>query len=156
MYVWWMLRDMVSESALKQALATYRPEADTKPDYMQHLIEAQTKRDLQTFFDDWVYHDRGLPDLHIGSVYPREMLGNNYVVTVTVENNGGAGAEVPVTLKMEQAQVTKRLEVAAKSQATVRFEAASLPQEIAVNDGSVPESDTSNHAYKIEIPAKKK
>jgi hypothetical protein len=57
---------------------------------------------------------------------------------------------------MEQGQVTKRLEVAAKSQATVRFEAASVPQEISVNDGSVPESDTSNHVYKIEIPAKKK
>jgi hypothetical protein len=156
MYVWWMLRDIVGESALKQALAAYRADADRTPDYMQHLIEAQAKRDLKTFFDDWVYHDRGLPDFHIGSVYPREMLGNNYVVTVTVENSGGAGAEVPVTLTMEQGQVTKRLEVAAKSQATVRFEAASLPQEIAVNDGSVPESDTSNHVYKIEIPAKKK
>ena len=32
---------------------------------MQRLIEAELpeKRDLETFFDDWVYRDRGLPQL---------------------------------------------------------------------------------------------
>ncbi len=75
MYVWWMLRDMIGEDALKKALAAYRPDADTTPSYMQHLIEAQTKRDLGWFFDDWVYRDRGLPDFRVASVYPRQMLG---------------------------------------------------------------------------------
>ena len=28
MYVWWMLRDMVGEAALKKAFAAYRPEQD--------------------------------------------------------------------------------------------------------------------------------
>ncbi len=60
MYVWWMLRDMIGESALKQVLAAYRPDADTTPGYLQHLIEAQTKRDLGWFFDDWVYRDSWL------------------------------------------------------------------------------------------------
>ena len=43
MYVWWMLRDMIGDDALKKALAAYRSDADTTPSYMQHLIEAQTK-----------------------------------------------------------------------------------------------------------------
>ncbi len=154
MYVWWMLRDMIGEAALKQVLAAYRSDADNSPAYLQHLIETQAKRDLQWFFDDWVYRDRGLPDLRIASVYPRKMAGNNYIVTVTVENRGDAGAEVPVTLKMEDGQVVKRLEVRGKSEATVRIETVSTPLEIVVNDGSVPESDMSNNVYRIEIPGK--
>ena len=58
MYVWWMLRDMVGDAALKQALKAYRADSDDTPAYMQHLIESSAKRDLQWFFDDWVYHDR--------------------------------------------------------------------------------------------------
>ena len=34
MYVWWMLRDMVGDAALKKALAAYRPEQDKEPSYM--------------------------------------------------------------------------------------------------------------------------
>ena len=68
---------------------------DTTPSYMQHLIEAQTKRDLEWFFDDWVYRDRGLPDFHVAAVYPWEACRKAHVVTVTVENLGDAGAEVP-------------------------------------------------------------
>ena len=154
MYVWWMLRDMIGENTLKKALAGYRPDWDNAPSYLQHLIEAQSKRDWGWFFDDWVYRDRGLPDFRVSSAYPRKMAGSNYIVTVTVENRGNAGAEVPVTLKTEDRQVTKRLEVRAKSEAVIRIESASTPQEIDVNDGSVPESDMSNNVYKIEIPEK--
>ena len=154
MYVWWMLRDMIGENVLKKALAGYRPDSDNAPSYLQHLIEAQSKRDLGWFFDDWVYRDRGLPDFRVSSAYPRKMSGSNYIVTVTVENRGNAGAEVVVTLKMEDRQVTKRLEVRAKSEAVIRIESASTPQEIDVNDGSVPESDMSNNVHKIEIPEK--
>ncbi|MGA8312520.1 MAG: hypothetical protein WB755_20985, partial [Terriglobales bacterium] len=155
MYVWWMLRDMIGEDALRKAIAAYLPDADKTPSYVQQLIQQQTKRELGWFFDDWVYRDRGLPDFRVAAVYPREMSGNNYVVTVTVENRGDAGAEVPVTLNMEQGQVTKRLEIRAKTEETIRFEAVSIPREIVVNDGSVPESDLRNNVYKIEIPEKK-
>ena len=155
LYVWWMLRDMIGEDALKKALAAYRADNDNTPSYVQHLIEAQTKRDLGWFFDDWVYRDRGLPDFHIAAVYPWEPSGNAHVVTVTVENLGNAGAEVPLILKMEQGQITKRVQVLEKSKAIIRIEAVSTPQEIVVNDGSVPESDMSNNVYKIEAPAKK-
>jgi len=155
LYVWWMLHDMIGDDPLKKAFAAYRPDADTTPSYMQHLIEAQSNSDLGWFFDDWVYCDRGLPDFRVAAVYPWEPSRNAYVVTVTVENLGNAAAEVPVTLKMEQGQVTKRLLVRGKSQAIIRIEASSAPREIVVNDGSVPESDLSNNVYKIEAPAKK-
>jgi hypothetical protein len=155
LYVWWMLRDMIGDDALKKAIAAYRADADTAPSYMQHLIEAQTKSDLGWFFDDWVYRDRGLPDFKVAAVYPWEPSGNAHVVTVTVENLGNAAAEVPLILKMEEGQVTKRLLVRGKAKAILRIEAVSAPREIVVNDGSVPESDMSNNMYKIEAAAKK-
>ena len=77
------------------------------------------------------------------------------MVTVTIENLGDAGAEVPVMLKMEQGQVSKRLLVRGKSKAIIRIEAVSTPLEIVVNDGSVPESDMSNNVYKIELSGEK-
>jgi len=82
------------------------------------------------------------------------MLGNTYIVTVTLENRGDAGAEVPVTLKMVDGEVIKRLEVHGKSDATIRIETASTPLELVVNDGSVPESDMSNNVYEIELSEK--
>jgi hypothetical protein len=149
-YVWWMLRDMIGETALKKALAAYHPEQDKEPSYMQHLMETQAKRDLEWFFDDWVYRDRGLPDFHVQSVYPRPIVGGGFVVTVTIENLGNAAAEVPVTLRMEGGEATKRVQVPANSTATVRIEAASAPQEVIVNDGSVPESNMSNNRFTIK------
>jgi len=124
-------------------------DADTAPAYLQHLIEGESKRDLQWFFEDWVYGDRGLPDFRLASVHSRRMEGTNYIVTLTVENTGDAGAEVQITLKLEDGQVTKKLEVHAKSLGIIRMEAASAPVEVTVNDGSVPESDISNNVYKI-------
>ena len=150
MYVWWMLRDMVGEPVLKKALAAYHPEQDKEPSYMQHLIEAQAKRDLEWFFDDWVYRDRGLPDFRVQSSYPRPIVGGGFVVAITVENLGTVGAEVPVTLRMEGGEVTKRVQVRANSTGTVRIEAPSAPQEVVVNDGSVPESNTSNNKFTIQ------
>jgi hypothetical protein len=154
MYVWWMLRDMVGEEPLKKALATYRPEQDKEPSYLQHLIEAQAKKDLQWFFDDWVYHDRSVPDFRVESAYSRTATNGIQLVIVSVENLGNAGAEVPVTLRMKEGSVTKRLEVRARSKVVIRMEAISAPEEIVVNDGSVPESDRSNNASKVVVPAK--
>jgi hypothetical protein len=148
MNVWWMLKDMVGESALKSALRNYRPADDKDPSYMQKLIEAQTHRDLEWFFDDWVYRDRGLPDLKVDSVYPRQLVNGGYMVTVTVENLGIAGAEVPVTLHMENGEASQRLMVPGRSKASVRIQAATMPVEVVVNDGSVPESDMSNNTFK--------
>jgi hypothetical protein len=153
MFVWWMLRDMVGEQSLKKALAAYRPDQDKDPAYMQHLLETQSGRDLQWFFDGWVYHDRGLPQLRVESAYPRPTTNHGYVVTVTVENPGDVGAEVPLTLKMVEGEVTRRLEVHAKAKISVRIDCLSTPIEVVLNDGSVPEKDARKSAFKIEIPA---
>ena len=148
-YVWWMLRDMAGDAALKKALASYRADEDKDPSSMQHLIEAQTHRDLGWFFDDWVYHDRGLPDFRVASVYPSPTKGGSYLITVTVENLGATGAEVPVILKMKEGDQSKRLEVRGKSNNSIRFEAPALPSEVVVNDGSVPESDMANNRFAV-------
>jgi hypothetical protein len=42
--------------------------------------------------------------------------------------------------------------VRAKSKAAVRIQTASIPQEVVVNDGSVPESDMSNNVFKVPTP----
>lgn len=154
MYVWWMLRDTVGDESLKKALAAYQPGEDKDPSYLQHVIEAQTKKDLQWFFDDWVYHDRGLPDFKIESAYVRQAAKGPQTVTILVENLGTAGAEVPVTLRMQEGEVTKRLEVRAKSRASIRMQAISKPEEVVVNDGSIPESDTTNNAFIIGASGK--
>jgi hypothetical protein len=153
MFVWWMLRDMIGAEAFKKALAAYRPVEDKDPAYMQHLLEAQSKRDLQWFFDGWVYRDRGLPDLRVQSAFTRPTTGGGYVLTVTVENLGDAGAEVPITVRIEGGEISRRLEVHAKAKVLIRIDCASTPQEVVINDGSVPESDTTNNGFKIEIPA---
>ena len=150
MYVWWMLRDMVGEPALKKALAAYRPEQDKEPSYMPHLIATHTQRDLEWFFDDWIYRDRGLPDFKVESAFPRKTLTDTYMVTVTVGNLGAAGAEVPVTVKFAGGEVTKRLEVRGKNKGAIRVEVPKAPQEVVVNDGSVPESDMTNNILKVE------
>jgi hypothetical protein len=150
MYVWWMLRDMLGDAALKKALAAYHPEQDNDPSYMPHLIAAQTQRDLQWFFDDWIYHDRGLPDFTVDSAFAAKTATNTFLVTITVANLGTAGAEVPFTVKFAGGDVSKRLEVRAKSKATIRVEVPAAPQEIVVNDGSVPESDLTNNVFKME------
>ena len=154
MYVWWMLRDMIGEPALKKVLAAYRPEQDKEPSYMPHLIAAQTQRDLEWFFEDWVYRDRGLPDFKVESAFPRKTMTDTYMLTITVNNLGAAGAEVPVTVKFAGGEVTKRLEVRGKNKAVIRVEVPSAPQEVVVNDGSVPESDTSNNTFRIEQEGK--
>ena len=150
MYVWWVLGDMVGEKALFAALHNYKAADDSDPKYMQKLIEAQTHRDLQWFFDDWVYHDRGLPEFRVASVYPSPLPTGGYMVTVMVENRGDAGAEIPVTLHMQGSEASDRLIVAGNSKASVRIQTPSLPQDVTLNDGSVPESDTSNDVYKID------
>jgi hypothetical protein len=117
---------------------------------MPHVIQAQTQKDLEWFFDDWVYRNRGLPDFKVVSAFTRKTLPEGYMLTITVANLGGAGAEVPLTVKFAGGEVTKRLVVRGKSNSVIRIEVPKTPDEIVVNDGSVPESDTTNNVFKIE------
>ena len=152
MWVWWMLRDMVGDFGVNMTLAQYSMHKDNDVSYMPHLMASHTQRDLEWFFDDWVYRDHGLPDFRIESVFPRKTLTNTFIVAVTVENLGAAGAEVPVIVKFAGGEVMKRLEVRAKQKVTIRVETSSAPTEVIVNDGSVPESDLTNNVFKIEAP----
>ena len=152
MSVWWMLRDMVGDAALKKALAQYRPEQDKDPSYVQKLIQAQAQRDLQWFFDDWVYRDRGLPDFKVESAFASKTVHGTFMVTITIDNMGWAAAEVPVTVKFATGEIGTRLEAHAKSRATTRVETSMAPEQIVVNDGSVPESDVSNNKFEFKTP----
>jgi hypothetical protein len=152
-YVWWMLRDMVGDAALKQAIGNYRAEEDRDPKYVQKLVEAAAKRDLGWFFDDWVYRDRGLPDFRVQSVHPWQTEKGLQIVTVTLENRGDAGAEIPFRVIFAGGEITTRMEIRARSTGTTRVEMPGAATRIVVNDGSVPEVDLTNNAY--TIPAAK-
>ena len=154
MYVWWMLRDLVGDNATKAAIAAYKSDQDREPSYVQQLFGAQSKRDLEWFFDDWVYHDRGLPDFRIVSVYPRQTLQNTYLVTVTVENLGDAGAETLVMSPDPGTEATARMQIKGKSRNSVRLQTTATPEEATVNDGSVPETDFTNDTVKVQAPPK--
>ncbi|MDP9268101.1 MAG: hypothetical protein M3P27_07210 [Acidobacteriota bacterium] len=159
MFVWAMLRDMLGDAALQRALAAYRAEDDKEPSYMQRLLEREAqsggpKKDLEWFFDDWIYRDRGLPEFKIVDVLVRPTLRDTFTVVVTVENTGGAGAEVPVVVSMGAGEKiverTERLLVPAGQKATVRVTVPAPPVSVTVNDGSVPEADRRNNTSVVE------
>lgn len=153
LYVWSMLRDMVGDAALSSAIQSYRPEDDHDAGYMQKLIEEKSRKNLEWFFDDWVYRDRGLPDFHIVSAYPRQILGGQWLTTVTVENLGTAAAEVPVLAQVPGGERSVRILVKPGEKAIARINSQKPPTEIVVNDGSVPESNTTNNTFTIPPPA---
>jgi hypothetical protein len=149
-----MLHDMLGDVGMNLVSFQYSAPEDKEPAYMQRLLEKPAQRDLQWFFDDWVYYDRGLPDFKVESAFATSTPTKSFLLTITLDNLGTAGAEVPVTIKFAGGEVTKRIEVRAKSKATFRVETPASPQEIRVNDGSVPESDMTNNTFKVEAPQK--
>jgi hypothetical protein len=152
----WMLRSIVGDAALQQALQAYRTDKlDPDPKEFQRVLERSAKRDLAWFFDDWVYRDRGLPDLSIASVTPRalEKIGNKgagWLVAIEVKNDGDAAAEVPVTLRSGTLTSTQRLRIPARSSASTRMVFEGTPTEVIVNDGTVPEMTAMIHTKQIE------
>jgi hypothetical protein len=147
--VWWMLRDMVGDAALKRVLRQYRSADDKDTAYFEHLIVTESKLDLGWFFHDWVYTDAGLPDFRIESANARLTNGTSFITAVTVANGGSAGAEVTVTIHTNSGDVRQKLEVRGKAKAVTRIASPAQPLEVVVNDGSVPESGSSEHRLKI-------
>jgi hypothetical protein len=147
--VFWMLREMLGDAPLQAALKKYDAAQDKEPSYFQKLLEAESKKNLEWFFDDWVYRDRGLPDFKVDSVYTRQILHGGFMATVMVENLGGAAAEVPIMVHFEHGDMRQRVMVKAHDKASARVEVATPPLEVTVNDGSVPESDSTNNSYKV-------
>lgn len=152
MFVWWMLSDLIGEDKLLAAVRVYAPAKDNEPAYFQRIVETEAKKDLEQFFDDWVYRDKGLPDFKVTDVYARQNLNGGVLVTVTVENTGGAGAEVPVTVRGKNVENSARLWVPAKGKASARIVLPLPPVEAAVNDGSVPEIDPTDNSYTVPSP----
>ncbi len=150
-YVLWMLRSLVTDETLSAALRAYDPNADTTPQYFEHLLEdAGQRRNLQWFFNDWVYHDRGLPDFALENVFTTPTaLSGSYLVAVSLSNNGYAGAEVPVQVISDLASVTQRIVVAGRAKATVRILLQGQPTEVRVNDGTIPETGASIHSKQL-------
>jgi Peptidase family M1 domain len=154
--VLWMLRSIVGDVALQQALQAYRNDKlDNDPKEFQRVLEHSAKRDLAWFFEDWVYRDRGLPDLSIASVTPRPLdkIGNKgagWLVAIEVKNDGDAAAEVPVTLRSGALTSTQRLRIAGRSSASTRMVFEGTPTEVIVNDGTVPEMTAMIHTRQIE------
>ncbi len=154
--VLWMLRSISSDEALKQAFQLYRKNhaADAGTDGFQQVLEQTSHKDLKWFFDDWVYHDRGLPDLSIAYVSPRELIekggkSSGWLVAISVRNDGAAAAEVPVTVRSGTLTATERLLVPGKSNAATRILFQQVPEEVVVGDGTVPEVRESVHVKRL-------
>ena len=156
-FVFWMLHDMVGDEALQHALSAYRSGADVNPVYFQSLLEDGKKRDLEWFFDDWVYRNRGLPEFHVDNAYVRPLLedpSKTILVTVTIENRGGAGAEVPILIQTPSGERIARVLVMAHQKASARSQVPAIPTKVVVNDGSVPETNSDDNTFDVPaIPA---
>jgi Peptidase family M1 domain len=155
--VLWMLRSLVGDDALKRTLQAYRNDKlDSDPKEFQRVLERNSKQDLGWFFDDWVYQDKGLPDLSIASVTPRALdkigdKGAGWLVAVEVRNDGGATADVPVTVRSGTLTTTQRLRIPGHSSSSTRIVFEGTPDEVLVNDGSVPEVAASIHNKQLVV-----
>jgi hypothetical protein len=160
--VWWMLRDIAGEKPLQQSLAAWcaQPPSTETPRAQavafEKLLEKISSKDLGWFFNDWVLNDRGLPDLTIADVTPRELPGDlkhktGWLVAVTVRNDGAAAAEVPVILRAGTYTTTRRIRIPGFSSATDRALVEAVPTEVVVNDGTTPETRTSTHTRTITV-----
>jgi hypothetical protein len=158
-YIFWMLRGIAGDDALSAALRAYSPVVDlslgygrdTGPSAFEKLVEqAGSHPNLNWFFSDWVNADKGLPDLSIDSVFPVPEQAGNWLVTVTVANNGYASAEVPVTVRSNSDSVTRLLLVPARGKAPQRILILGKPTEVQVNDGTIPETQATIHITKLD------
>ena len=156
-YVFWMLRDLVGDPTLSAALRAYDPAKDTAPDSFEKLIEqAGQRRNLSWFFNDWVYHDKGLPDLSIGEVYPTPAsVAGSYLVAVDLANNGYAAVEAPVQVITGATSVTQHVQLPARSKLAQRILIQGNPTEVRLNDGTIPETQATVHSKTLETPAVK-
>jgi len=154
--VWFMLRGIVGEDALRETLAAWRMLPSSRAGAreqalaLEKLLEKTSSKDLGWFFHDWVLNDQGLPDLSISDVTTRDLSGDQlhkpgWLVSVTVRNDGGAAAEVPLVIRSSTFSTTRRLLVPAYGQASDRVLVESPPTQVLLNDGITPEVRTSLH-----------
>lgn len=154
--VLWLVRELVGDEVLKQTLQRYlgNPRLDREHTGFERLLEEMSGKSFAWLFEDWVYHDKGLPDLSIVSVEPHEESvtggqGGGWLVAVQVRNDGGAAADVPLTVRSGTLTSTERIRVSAHSVKATRILFQVRPTEVQVNDGTVPELITSTHVQAI-------
>jgi len=156
-YVLWMFRDIAGDAALSAALRAYDPTQDpallsTKTvnggaagEFERLIEQASTRHDLGWFFADWVDADKGLPDIAIDSVFFTPSESGNTLVGVDLSNSGYASAEIPVTVRSEGTEVTKRVLIPARGKTIQRILIQGQPTAVQANDGTVPETEASVH-----------
>ncbi|WP_263383038.1 M1 family aminopeptidase [Granulicella arctica] len=156
--VLWMLRSAAGDDALKQTLIAYRKDRkqDSDPVGFELALEKNSHKDLRWFFDDWVYRDRGLPDLTIVNVTPRALPPQGgkpagWLVSAEVRNDGDAVADVPVTVRSGTLSATERLRIPGHSSTSTRILFEGTPDEVQVNDGTVPEMRNSVHTIQVRV-----
>jgi hypothetical protein len=156
-YVFWMLRDLVGDATLSAALRAYDPAKDAAPDSFEKVIEqAGQRRALGWFFADWVYADKGLPDLGIESVFSSSAsVPGSYLVAVNMTNNGYAAVEAPVQAISDATSVTQHVMIPARGKMVQRILLQGLPTEVRLNDGTIPESQVTIHSKKLDVSAPK-
>ena len=71
-------------------------------------------------------------------------------MTVTVENQGEAGANCVVLVSSAKGERAEHLWIAGKSKGVTRVTYPDVPQKVLVNDGSVPEWNLKNNEYEIK------
>jgi len=156
-YVFWMLRDIVGDATLSAALRAYDPSKDTADDAFEKLLEqAGQRKQLSWFFNDWVYKDKGLPDLAIEGVYPSPAsVAGTFLVAVNVANNGYAAVEAPIQVITGLTTITQRVLVPGHGKAVQRILIQGDPTQVRLNDGTIPESQATIHSKTIDAPAAK-
>lgn len=154
--VFWMLRSLIGDEALGAAIRIVEAEppakgtAEEQAVAFEKVLEKTSGKDLSWLFRDWVLTDPGLPDLSFVDVTPRALPAgqghdSGWLVAVTVKNDGGATADVPVVVHSGPLAHAERMRIAPFSQTTLRIVVGDAPTQVVLNDGSVPEVRTSQH-----------
>ncbi len=160
--VWWMLRGIVGDGNLHAALSAWCTQpVSTEPPMAQalgfeHLLEKVSNQELGWFFNDWVLQDKGLPDLTIGDVaVVEEPTGPGHpagwLVAVTIRNEGGAVADVPLVVRSGLLSNSRRVRIAGQSSHTERVLVEGAPTLVILNDGSTPEERVSTHTSDVHV-----
>lgn len=172
-YIFWTLRDLAGDPALAAAFRAYDPAQDAASGlgpnadsgYFEKLFDPTLHGDIAWFFSDWLDADKGLPDIAIDNVFStsaerpstassssssaESSAANGWLVSVDLSNSGYAAAEIPVTVRNADTEVTQRVLVPARSKATKRILLQGRPTDVQANDGTVPETEASVHVRHV-------
>ena len=162
--VWWMLRSIVGDKPLQEALSAWRsqPVSHDNPTVQavafEKLIEQTSGKDLGWFFSDWVLRDRGLPDLSIIDVEPRQLPAGKghdigWLVAITLHNAGAPAVDVPLIIRSGTVSTSTRIQIPGFSNVTDRILVEAPPTQVILNDGSTPEIRVSTHTRQVVLPA---